>query len=1114
MESRVLLAVGQIFAYSFGVERRGRAAIRGTLFDVPCRTISSYGRSLLMFLTVTQAALAGSLTGSGQFTGAMHNLTALGNIDWAAWGDGGSGSITPTNRKSGGGSLIGASLIGGIVTFNNSTNTNGGLYWTDGTPTASQLAPNGVETSNGNGGGYSLTFPASTTPHTVYLFLGGRNNFPILTASLSDGSAPNYVNSSLGASSGPFNVMFLLTYAAASSGQTLTVTYTTSNNASDVTLDAAAYGTVTPASGGIISGAVTTQTTQTNNLTSLGAADWAEWGYTSASATTPANVKNSGGNTITAVAIDGGVAQYSGSAVSVSWTNGTPNASGTEATGINTTSRNAGDGFVMTFPADTNLRTLYIVCGGYANVGQLGVALTDGSAPEYLDASQSNSGGSFYALYTVTYKAASAGQSLIVSWVQMSTGSNVTLSGAAYSVDAPCTSPCLTATWSTVNTPVNLTSEGTTDWIHWGDTVLNRKAGVTSQISNYTAVGGGPVLTYNNDPRSVSWTDGIPTANSSGNQNGIYIAGVGQGFSFTAPANTAVQTLLVHVGGWYSGGTLTASLSDGSAANFAAATGVANGQFDGNYTIMYAAKSAGQVLTVSWVQNSGFGNVTLNAVALAGNSAGPTPTAGSIAASGGTPQSATVNTAFATALQALVKDTNGNPLSGVTVTFAAPASGVDANFATGLTAVAVTNSSGIATAPTLTAGAQAVSYTVVASVAGVTATASFNLTNTPVPTPAPGSIAASAGTPQSTPVGAQFGVALQALVKDTNGNPYSGATVTFTAPGSGASATFSGSATATAVTNSNGIATAPALTANSQSGSYTVTAAVTGVSAPASFALTNTATGGTSGASLVQQASGDNVGNNTNTLTVKLPQAPSSSNVLVLIFDQIGTSQTITSITGANWTRVGQNTSGGDLEIWTGTSPSSSTITITGTKTFGLFQPGYAIVTEFSRINPTLDGTAVTTSGGTWPVTTGALTTTNASDLLMTAVLSYNGGGTEATVSSGWTLLAAPPGTFSLAAAYQFVKTAGSQTATWNGNGSPQAPSILLALKASGSSSSTATVSGTAGTPQSTTVNTAFSTPLQATVMSGGSPVSGAIVTFTAPSSGASATFSGSITAT
>jgi hypothetical protein len=47
------------------------------------------------------------------------------------------------------------------------------------------------------------------------------------------------------------------------------------------------------------------------------------------------------------------------------------------------------------------------------------------------------------------------------------------------------------------------------------------------------------------------------------------------------------------------------------------------------------------------------------------------------------------------------------------------------------------------------------------------------------------------------------------------------------------------------VTNSTGIATAPALTANTTAGNYTVTASVSGVATPASFSLTNNASGTT-----------------------------------------------------------------------------------------------------------------------------------------------------------------------------------------------------------------------------------------------------------------------------
>jgi hypothetical protein len=370
---------------------------------------------------------------------------------------------------------------------------------------------------------------------------------------------------------------------------------------------------------------------------------------------------------------------------------------------------------------------------------------------------------------------------------------------------------------------VNLTAEGSLDWEHWGDGALNRKAGVPAQLSNYTVLGGGTAGAYTNDPRPMSWSDGTPTAISTNNYSGVSTGG--QGFSFTAPADTTTRTLVVHVGGWISGGTLTAHLSDASAADYVDTTATTSGQYDRNYTLTYHAATSGAALTVTWRFSSGTGNVTLNGAALSNPSL-------SIAASAGTPQSATEGTAFGTPLQAVVKDGGGNPVSGVVVTFAAPGSGASGTF-TG-SASGTTNASGIATAPALTANSRAGSYTVTASAAGVSGTASFSLTNT---AGAAASIAASAGTPQSATINTAFGTALQATVKDAGGNPVSGVTVTFAAPGSGASGTFTGSASVR--TNASGIATAPTFTADSTAGSYTVTASVAGVSGTASFSLTN-----------------------------------------------------------------------------------------------------------------------------------------------------------------------------------------------------------------------------------------------------------------------------------
>jgi hypothetical protein len=96
----------------------------------------------------------------------------------------------------------------------------------------------------------------------------------------------------------------------------------------------------------------------------------------------------------------------------------------------------------------------------------------------------------------------------------------------------------------------------------------------------------------------------------------VYIDGAGQGFSITAPADTTLRTLVVNVGGYNSGGMLTAHLSDGSAADFTDTPTTVGGQYDRNYTLTYQAASAGQTLKVIWRMASGSGNVTLNGAAL------------------------------------------------------------------------------------------------------------------------------------------------------------------------------------------------------------------------------------------------------------------------------------------------------------------------------------------------------------------------------------------------------------------------------------------------------------------------------------------------------------------
>ncbi|MEO8755106.1 MAG: Ig-like domain-containing protein [Casimicrobiaceae bacterium] len=105
----------------------------------------------------------------------------------------------------------------------------------------------------------------------------------------------------------------------------------------------------------------------------------------------------------------------------------------------------------------------------------------------------------------------------------------------------------------------------------------------------------------------------------------------------------------------------------------------------------------------------------------------------SLATFGGSGQAAPLGTPFDNSLTAIVRAAAGNPLPGVMVTFHAPLSGAAATL---FDATVVTDEDGLASA---SASANAVlgPYAVTATVAGVQAATTFNLTNTVVVPPPP-----------------------------------------------------------------------------------------------------------------------------------------------------------------------------------------------------------------------------------------------------------------------------------------------------------------------------------------------------------------------------------------
>jgi hypothetical protein len=315
------------------------------------------------------------------------------------------------------------------------------------------------------------------------------------------------------------------------------------------------------------------------------------------------------------------------------------------------------------------------------------------------------------------------------------------------------------------------------------------------------------VATTDQQTATVNTAYATPLAVNVFNAAGHLVQGVS--VTFTAPATGPSGTFL--------GGSLTATVTTDVNGLATAPTFMAN-TVAGTFTVTVVASGG----------NNPSGTFTLT------NTAGAAATI--VATSGGN-QSTTVGTGFANPLVATVTDQFGNPVSGVTVTFTAPSSGASATFPGGTTVT--TGANGQASAA-ISANSVAGTYSVTASVAGVTALATFaGLTNVAV---LPASITATAGATQHAPEDAPFPIPLTVTVTDQFGNPLSGVTVTFTAPSTGPSGSFpGGSLTATVTTGANGMAVAPTFTANTTvGGPYTVTASATGVSAPASFSLTNT----------------------------------------------------------------------------------------------------------------------------------------------------------------------------------------------------------------------------------------------------------------------------------
>jgi hypothetical protein len=190
------------------------------------------------------------------------------------------------------------------------------------------------------------------------------------------------------------------------------------------------------------------------------------------------------------------------------------------------------------------------------------------------------------------------------------------------------TEPVLSSAVATPSGTANLTSEGVTDWAHWGlssAVPVSRKSGVTPQIGALTPFGGSAARFADTTRTALTWTDGTPQARATTN-SGMQIGGLNKGFELRVPADTQSRTLNLYLGGNKTQGRLEVRLSDNSVTPYSVVLENLSGTFNRRVSLSYRAASAGQSLIVRYTQTRSAGKIAVQAATLSGGSCATTNT--------------------------------------------------------------------------------------------------------------------------------------------------------------------------------------------------------------------------------------------------------------------------------------------------------------------------------------------------------------------------------------------------------------------------------------------------------------------------------------------------------
>jgi adhesin/invasin len=835
-------------------------------------------------LTATSSAGSTTFTATGVAGAATQIAIDAGNNQTAAAGT--AVAIAPSvivrdafNNPKGGVAVTfavasgGGSITGGAATTNTSGVATVGS-WTLGTT----VGTNTLTATSGTLTGSPVTFTANGVTGAATIAVNAGNN-QTATVNTAVAVAPSVIikdsnnNPISGAS---------VTFAIASGGGSITGATTTTDASGIATVgswtlgNTAGTNTLTASSASAIGSPVTFSATgfagaPATAVINAGNNQTADAG-TPVAIPPSVLVKDAFGNPVSNLAVTFAVASGGGS---VSGGSGTTNASGIATVGgwtlgttigANTLTATAGSLAPVTFTATgvTGPGIMTLTAGGN-QTATVNTAVSIAPSVTIKDAHNNPVVGA-----TVTFAVASGGGSITGGTTTTNTSGVATL--GSWTLGTTAGTNTLTASSSGVSgSPLTITATGTADVAQ----TMTLNAGSNQTANAGTTVPTPPSVLVKdqfNNPVSgvaVSFTvasGGGSTTGSAATTNASGIAAVGSWKLGNAPGTNTLTASSAAVAGVTI--TFTATGTVGPAATIAlflgdgqtapAGTAVptqpsvtvrdAVGNPVSGVTVTFAVTSGGGsaaglspstdgsgVATVgNWILGPTAGQNTLTASSpgLSGSpvlftATGTTP-ATSITTNNGDGQSAIAGSQVATPPSVIVKDASGNPVAGVTVTFAVTSGG---GSATGVNTVS--DASGIATVGSWTLGTTAGANTLTATSAGLTGSpVTFMATGVAGP---PASLFVNAGDNQTAPPGATVTTPPSLIVRDVHGNAVSGVTVTFTVASGGGSAT--GTST---TTDANGIATVGSWTLGPATGTNTLTATVT--TASASFSLTFTAT--------------------------------------------------------------------------------------------------------------------------------------------------------------------------------------------------------------------------------------------------------------------------------